>query len=164
MHLPTIRARRAVQARLDQQPIVRVDERLRERHPRDVATDWIRTKIQAGDAGLDPYDPSIFILVAGRNEKLWAYCTLELVGEVVTRVDQIGGRQRLRAVLEADARLALGLDETPAPLMLDEPLSSRSVESTSGRMDMLLASLDPERESSSAIRRAYGAYEERTRS
>jgi len=158
MHLPTIRARRNIQLQLDRRL-----ELAETRHPRDVAIDWIREKIRLGKAGLDAYDPAVFVLVSSLNETIWANTCLELVGEVLTRVDQIGGGQRLRAVLEADARLALELDiaSSATPWMLDEPLASRSVESTSGRMELLLGSLDPERESSEAIRRAHAAFESR---
>lgn len=132
--------------------------------PREVAIDWIRSKIRDQKAGLDVFDPSIFVLVCGRFEKLWAFTTLELVGTVLARTDQPGGGQRIRAILEADARIALDLDGASPSWMLDEPLASRSVESTHGRMELLLGGLDPERESSAAIKAAHRAYEGRTHS
>jgi hypothetical protein len=151
LDLKTIRARRAIQARLDEPRLPS--------NPREIAIEWLRGKIRDGHAGVDVYDPSIFVVAAGRNEKVWAYTCLELVGDVHNRTWQGDGSQRLRAELDSEARVALELD-TNGAWMLDEPLASRSLQSTHGRMELLLGGLDPERESSSALRRAYRAFEE----
>lgn len=95
--------------------------------PRKAAILLLLEKIADGDAGLDPYDPTIVILNAGRNERTWAYRALELTGTVLRRADILGGGQRLRALLSPDIRLELGLDRSSPPIMADEPLASRGV-------------------------------------
>lgn len=147
MHLLPAFRRRDIQTLLDAQPIPET--------PREIAVEWIREKVKAGKAGLDPYDPSVFVLAAGANERTWAYRSLELTGIVVSRTVQDGG-ERFRAHLEADVRMELRLD-LDGCWMTDEPLASRSVEST--LTHLTLAQLDPERESTAAIRRAFDAFE-----
>lgn len=157
--LKTMRGRRDIQRRLDEQPLPET--------PRDIAIEWLSGKIRDGNAGLDVYDPAVFIVDASENERVWAYRCLDLVGHVLARVNLALGGQWLRAILEADARVALELD-TRGHWMTDEPLASRAVGTLSAAerlvageraMDRILGSLDPERESTEAIRRAFYAYD-----
>ena len=94
---------------------------------RDTALEYLRDKIDHGQAGLDPYDPSIFILDAGANEIVWAYRMLHQLGLVLVNSVRGGGR-RYTTVLEADVRMTLGLDEPDAPTMADVALASRGVD------------------------------------
>lgn len=96
-------------------------------HPRLKAVEWIRGKIADEKAGLDPWDPTIFIVVAFQYERVFGYRCLELCGEVLTTADNEDGTRRLRATLAADVRAELELSKPDAPLMLDEPLASRGV-------------------------------------
>jgi hypothetical protein len=99
-------------------------------NPRLAAIDLLREKIADRKAGLDPYDTSIFILVARPDEKVWANRALELCGIVLsTSVDTAEGGRRFRTHLADDVRVELGLDSANPPLMDDEPLASRSVDS-----------------------------------
>ena len=97
--------------------------------PRLGAIRTLREHIADGLAGLDPYDPSIFILNAHEHERTWAYRALELTGVVMNLGPWENGGKRFRAVLEADVRGELGLDVPGAPTMDDEPLASRGVAS-----------------------------------
>lgn len=95
-------------------------------HPRLAAIRLLREHIADRRAGLDPYDPSIFILDAHEHERTWAYRCLELTGRVLD-FRRFGDGTRLRATLEADVRHELGLDTLDPPTMADEPLASRGV-------------------------------------
>ena len=97
--------------------------------PRLGAIRTLREHLADGLAGLDPYDPSIFILNAHEHERTCAYRALELTGLVLNFHSKGDGGTRLRAVLEADVRAELGLDAPGAPTMDDEPLASRGVAS-----------------------------------
>lgn len=84
-------------------------------NPRTEATRLLREKIAEKRAGLDPFDPHTFVLLASEHEQVWAYLALELCGVVLSRAETADGGQRIRAVLESDVRSELGLDgETPA--------------------------------------------------
>src|SRR4051812_34252047 len=80
-------------------------------HPRLAAIGLLREKITDRKAGLDPYDTSIFILVARPDEKVWANRALELCGIVLsTSVVTAEGGRRFRTHLADDVRAELGLD------------------------------------------------------
>lgn len=101
--------------------------------PRDHAIQWLREKILDGHAGLDVYDPSVFILNVATYEQVWGYRAVELAGTVLSRHGDGHGGQRIRGVLEADARQELGLDELGnRPWIVDEPLASRAVDPQAG--------------------------------
>jgi hypothetical protein len=124
MHLPTIRAKRQLQDDLDRrladtQPIT----------PRKAAVALLHDKIRAGEAGLDPYDASVFIVELGRNETRWGTIVVSLTGKPTQRVERPDGSVRLYALLDQDVRGLLGLNEEDPPLMCDEPLASRGIRS-----------------------------------
>lgn len=156
----TLRARSEADRRFDQ----RLAEQLIPETPREIALDWLRERVREGRAGLDVYDPSVFILAANPNEITWAHRCVDLVGDERYAVKQSDGGQRIYSVLADDARRTLRLDEE-GRWMTDEPLASRSVdhtdEQTRASMRLLLGGLDPERESTAALRSAHAAYEER---
>lgn len=117
MHLPTLRARQRVEREI---------EHLADQcgpHPRDTAAQFLHDKIKAGEAGLDPWEPdgAIFLVQAAPFERLWAHRAIALTGHLLEAVPHEGG-WRLRCVLEADVRQALGLDGASAPVMVDEPV------------------------------------------
>jgi hypothetical protein len=110
-------------------------------HPREAAIRHLRETIAAKRAGVDPFDRSLFILVALPHELTWAYRALELCGSVLVAGEMDGGGRRLKAILEADVRLALGLDLEGAPEM-EEPLASRAVDaSATAIMDSIFSVL-----------------------
>lgn len=123
-------------------------------HPRVAAVELLRDKIAADQAGLDPYDETIFVLQARDTERVWARRALELCGLVVDQT--MDGR--FRAVLEADVRAELGLDTTGRSLMLDEPLASRGA--AYAVMDATIAALE-QPTSLTALRDAKAAYDRR---
>lgn len=94
-----------------------VSDRIGEHPPkvRDTAIGWLRGKIAAGEAGLDPFDAGIFILVAHRDEIVWAYRMLEQAGQVLTITDLSDLGRRYAAVI--DDRAELGLHTADAPVM-----------------------------------------------
>lgn len=98
-----------------------------EYQPRARAIQWLRERITDQAAGLDPYDSSVFIVDVGAHERVWGYRAFELAGTVLFRTETGHGGQRIRGILEADARDELGLDGLTPPLMGDEPLASRAV-------------------------------------
>jgi hypothetical protein len=99
-------------------------------HPRLAAIDLLREKIADQKAGLDPYDRGVFILEARPDETVWANRALNLVGHVLpTSTGTAEGGRRFRVAVYDDVRTELGLDSPNPPLMEDEPLASRSVDS-----------------------------------
>jgi hypothetical protein len=108
-------------------------------HPRKAAVRLLREKLADRHAGLDPYDPSILVVKVGAHERVWAHRALELVGCFMSE-----SNGRMRAVVEADVRTELGLDQPDAPLIDDEPLASRSVTAPHAEllMDATLRSLN----------------------
>lgn len=124
-------------------------------HPRVAAVELLRDKLAADQAGLDPYDETIFVLQARDTEIVWARRALELCGVVLDQT--IEGR--FRAILKPDVRAELGLDTVDRALMLDEPLASRAVDHV---MDATLAALEPPRPTSiTALIEARAAYQRR---
>ena len=135
-------------------------------HPRLAAIRWLREKIADQQAGLDPFDPTIFVLLARPHEPVWAYRALELTGTVISRQHDGVGGQRLRAILEADVRAELGLDGPEPPKMADEPLASRRADPAVVARDIVapstvLHAASEESEGMLALRRARQAYDER---
>jgi len=102
---------------------------------RDYALDQMRDAINGGRAGLDPYDPSIFIYHAQRGEIIFTRLMIDVLGAVIASLAQPDGSTRYRAVLDERARADLGIDGAAAPVMDDEPLASR-------RADSLLTLID----------------------
>lgn len=115
------------------------------RHPRLEAIRFLRERIADGRAGLDPFDPTIFIVHALPHERVFGYRCLELCGEVLTTGDNEDGSRRMRATLAPDVRGELELSKPGAPLMLDEPLASRGVRSIDRVMEVVLDVLPPPR-------------------
>lgn len=103
-------------------------------HPRLRAIQWLREKVAAGEAGLDVYDLSIFILDAHKYETVWAHRAVDLTGAVLVVTPTADGGRRFRTILEADVRTELGLDLATA-LMSDEPLASRAAPAACDRDD-----------------------------
>lgn len=100
--------------------------------PQEVAIRLLRERIADGHAGVDPYDPSVFILTVRVDELAWATKAIHLTGWLLTVVRQ-AGTLRFRSLLEADVRRELGLDGPAAAVMEDEPLASRAVGSEGWR-------------------------------
>lgn len=90
---------------------------------RDAATTWLRTKLWDGTAGLDPDDPAVIIVEVSSPEKAWR---LDLIGQPLSYLTHVrpdlSTCLRVRAILEADVRVALRLDEPGAPTLRDRPL------------------------------------------
>lgn len=105
-------------------------------HPRIHATRFLRERIADGRGGLDPYDPTVFVLDAFQHERVWANRALELTGLVLRSRQLPYGGTRFRAVLEASVRAELGLDADGAPTM-DEPLASRGADTSAAAMQAL---------------------------
>lgn len=137
-------------------------------HQRDTAISYLRDKLAAREAGLDPFDAALFIVQAGAHEIVWAYRMLEQVGAVIS-IREDGDGRRYKAVLQTAARTELRLDDgdcTDESFMTDEPLASRGVDSTIEALfdaapDAPDLRLVEEPLSTAAIRRAKQAYDER---
>lgn len=122
MNLPTLRRPFPVAAR------ARTGELYETEHPRLAALRFCREKIVENRAGLDPYDDTVFVLVAREHETVWARHMLDLVGVVIGEAPEPGGGMRYRAVLESDVRVELGCDTPHPPIKADEALASRGVD------------------------------------
>lgn len=125
--------------------------------PRAIAVEWLRSRLESGTAGLDPYDRILFLLDATPTTISWAYRCLELCGVVLYRAPH-GDGQRMKALLFPDVRDELGLRSPDAPTLPDEPLASRRVDSP---LEAILDSLFPEPEAPAALARAKAAYDAR---
>lgn len=94
---------------------------------RDASIHWLRLKIVGGRAGLDAHDSSVMIVEVDSPEKAWR---LDLIGHMLTSHPWVRPDRstciRVRAIIEADARVALRLDEPGAPTLGDVPLGSLS--------------------------------------
>lgn len=94
---------------------------------RDASISWLRVKLFDGTAGLDPWDASVLIVEVPSPDRAWR---LDLIGTVLLDHPHVRPDRstctRVRAILEADVRLQLGLDEPGAPT-LETPLASRAV-------------------------------------
>lgn len=83
------------------------------RHLHDLLTD--------GRAGLDPADPTVFVLDVRPHEQVWARSVVELTGLFLSEIrSATGGFCRYRMIVEADVRQELRLDSGDAP-RLDSP-------------------------------------------
>lgn len=96
---------------------------------REASISWLRVKILDGTAGLDPFDEAVMIVEVPSPERAWR---IDLIGEVI--VDHPHVRRdrstciQVRAIIEADVRMLLGLDVPGAPVLKDTPLAALSVE------------------------------------
>lgn len=93
---------------------------------RDAAIEWLNVKLGLGTAGLDPHDSAVLIVEVASPDRAWR---LDLIGLVIldhphVRPD-LSTCHRVRAILEADVRMRLGLDG-PNPPTLDTALASRA--------------------------------------
>lgn len=92
---------------------------------REASISWLRVKCVEGTAGLDAYDSAVMIVEVASPERAWR---LDLIGHVITSHPHVRPDRstciRVRAILEADVRMELGLDE-PNPPTLDTALASR---------------------------------------
>ncbi len=98
---------------------------------RDASISWLRVKCLEGTAGLDPYDMSVMIVEVASPDRAWR---LELVGRHIHSCSHVRPDHstciRVRALLDADVREALDLDDPLlAPVLRDVPLVSRRVAS-----------------------------------
>lgn len=125
MHLPTIRAKRQIQARLDR-PLPPA---------RELAIGWLRDKLTEGEAGLDPYDRTVLIVEADANERVWARTVIEVTGLFLTEY-----KGEFRCIVETDVYDRLGLSADGAPLM-DSPISPTYA--PTALMDAVFGSLEP---------------------
>lgn len=92
---------------------------------RDASISWLRVKMFEGTAGLDPWDAAVMIVEVASPDRAWR---LDLIGTVIGEHPHVRPDRstctRVRAILEADVRQELGLDEPGAPT-LETPLASR---------------------------------------
>lgn len=94
---------------------------------REAAISWLHVKLIEGTAGLDPWDAALVVVEVATLEKAWR---LDLIGEQIsdhphTRRD-LSTCIQVKAIVEADVRVRLGLDEVGAPILRDTPLASRA--------------------------------------
>lgn len=100
-------------------------------HPKLRAIRYLREKIYDRQAGLDPYDRGVFVLIAHENELVWANRAIDLCGWVLpTSTDTIDGGKRFRCALYDDVLADLGLTGAFPAVIEDEPLASRAVRDT----------------------------------
>lgn len=92
---------------------------------RDAAIQWLNVKLGLGTAGLDPFDKAVMIVEVPSPDRAWR---LDLIGQPIVYHPWVRPDRstciRVRAILEADVRQALGLDEPGAPVLRDTPLQS----------------------------------------
>lgn len=95
---------------------------------RTLAIGWLRRKIRAGEAGLDPFDSAVLVVEVADPDHAWRIneVGLELIHHPHIRPD--GSRcLRVRCLVEPDVRGELGLDGYAPPLIGDVPFTSRHV-------------------------------------
>lgn len=88
---------------------------------REIAISWLRTKLFAGEAGLDPADLSVMIIEVSEEARAWRVDEIgfKLISHPHRRPD--GSRcTRVRCLIEADVRQELGLDEPGAATLAQE--------------------------------------------
>src|SRR5688500_7448503 len=92
---------------------------------REAAISWLHVKMWAGTAGLDPHDSAVMIVEVDSPDRAWR---IDLIGETLVShpFTKANGDHviRVRAIIEADVRMRLGLDEPGAPTIRDAPLAS----------------------------------------
>lgn len=119
-------------------------EAYRHMNPRLAAIDLLRGKVADRHAGVDHYDESVFIVDAHPHQILWVQKSLGLCGVLLGERLLENGMTRYRAVLEADVRVELNLDETRnRPVITDEPLASRAAPRDTSGEDAILLVLHP---------------------
>lgn len=90
-------------------------------HPRLRAIKHLRDLTDEGRAGLDPTDPTVFVIDVRPHEEVWARSVVELTGLFLSEIrSAAGGFCRYRMILEADVRQDLRLDSGDAA-RLDSP-------------------------------------------
>jgi hypothetical protein len=93
---------------------------------RDASISWLRVKILDGTAGLDPFDQAVMIVEVPSPDRAWR---LDLIGHILLDHPHVRPDRstciRVRAIIEADVRMQLGLGGSGAPTLRDEPLASR---------------------------------------
>lgn len=102
----------------------RADERRRDR---ELTISWLRVKLFDHSAGLDPFDASVLIVEVASPDRAWR---LDHVGQILESHPHVRPDRstciRVRALIEADVRQELGLDDLNPPV-LDTPLASRAL-------------------------------------
>lgn len=92
---------------------------------RDAAIQWLNVKLGLGTAGLDPWDASVLIVEVPAPDRAWR---LDLIGQPIAYHPWVRPDRstciRVRALLEADVRQELRLDEPGAPVLRDTPRAS----------------------------------------
>lgn len=95
---------------------------------REASISWLRVKMFDGTAGLDPFDAAVMIVEVASPDRAWR---LNLIGAILWEHPHVRPDHstciRVRAILEADVRMLLGLDEPGAPT-LETPLASRAAD------------------------------------
>lgn len=110
-------------------------------------------QLKTGTAGLDPHDAAVMVVeVDAPDRASW----IDLIGEVLldhpfTHTDG-STCTRIRAIIEADVRMLLRLDEPGAATIGDESHSAR-VRPVAQVPDLALASYDPDYRSRRSVRR-----------
>lgn len=94
---------------------------------RELAISWLRTKLFAGEAGLDPSDAAVMIIEVADEARAWRVDAIgfKLIAHPHRRWD--GSRCiQVRCIIEADVRVQLGLDEPYAPVLEDRPNAAQA--------------------------------------
>lgn len=105
---------------------------------RERATSWLQVKLFEGTAGLDPFDSSVLIVevpAPGRGHLIDEVGVI--VGEHPHVRPDLSTCIRVRAIVEDDIRLALGLEGPYAPVLRDVPLGSRRVDQDEARASIV---------------------------
>lgn len=96
---------------------------------REASISWLWVKLVEGTAGLDPYDQAVMIVEVSSPDKAWR---IDLIGEKLIEHPRVRPDRstciRVRAILEADVRQRLGLDDVGAPALRDVPLAARAAD------------------------------------
>jgi hypothetical protein len=108
-------------------------ELYRTMHPRLAAIDLLRDKCVDGKAGVDVYDPSVFIVDALPHEIVWVRRCLLLCGSVLGERDLGRGRIRYRGILADDVKAELDLATTPPRYVIRTSRSRRAASTRRSR-------------------------------